>query len=109
MKIEAGKKYKTRGGDIAAVAAHNPDANDGHKWVGWCQGEVVSWHDDGSFDGPGNTTFDLVAEHREPREWTVGVRPSGSVTEREPPDYDWSFFLCTYPDATIIRVREVLE
>lgn len=70
MKIAAGKKYLTRDGRVALIGAVNEDAVAAHKIIGWLDGTAYTWCISGDVnpsDVPNGR--DLVAEHREPREW----------------------------------------
>lgn len=113
MKLEAGKTYKTRDGRIAKVLC--TDAPGQHCVVGYllpnrdnCPPDELarSWTIEGTHrtDCESGALQDLIAEHREPREWTVTVNITG---DRIYPFYP------AIPDPDrgggTIKVREVLE
>jgi hypothetical protein len=84
MKIEAGKYYKTRDGRKAYVAAvlENPLGRTvTHKCLGFVGDRYMSWTDNGhEWSCFGGNPSDLIAEWREPREWTVSIVDVGDGT-----------------------------
>jgi hypothetical protein len=77
MKLEAGKYYKTRDGRRAYVAAvlENPLGAVGtcYPVLGYIGDIYASWRLDGRASREPEVPGDLIAEWREPREWTVYV------------------------------------
>jgi hypothetical protein len=76
LKLVAGKYYRTRDGRKAYVAAalENPlgrPASD--PIVGFIGDDDFSWRENGQFLPSQLSACDLIAEWREPREWTVYV------------------------------------
>jgi hypothetical protein len=76
LKLVAGKYYRTRDGRKAYVAAalENPlgrPASD--PIVGFIGDDDFSWRENGQFLPSQLSACDLIAEWREPREWTVTV------------------------------------
>lgn len=102
MNIEAGKKYRTRDGRVALVGAVNGDAYTTSRVIGWLDGNAFCWRLDGTAGSNGiEADIDLIAEHREPREWFIWVHPDGAVLHSHSNSvYD--------APATRVRVREIV-
>ena len=45
----AGKPVQTRDGQLVKIGAYNPDATKTHRVVGWIEGNVSSWYENGSY------------------------------------------------------------
>jgi hypothetical protein len=78
LKLEAGKYYRTRDkrrAYVAAVGCPFGGAQECEQGIGWIEGSGEhSWTTSGRFFGDKEeANADLVAEWREPREWTVYV------------------------------------
>ena len=68
MKLEAGKWYKTKGGENAFVAFVHPN-NETERWVGYIEGDrtVFTWKDGGKYFRDQSCDYDLVAAWTEPK------------------------------------------
>ena len=61
MEIEVGKKYLTRDGHVAEVAAYKADAMTTHQFIGWIEGGTASWDVNGSTASSMPSESDLIA------------------------------------------------
>lgn len=76
MKIEAGKKYRTRDGRVALVGAVNPEADNHQTVIGWVGGNCTYWSSNGMWKDSAHP-LDLVEKYREPREWWLSMSLDG--------------------------------
>lgn len=76
-----GPRYRTRGGELAAIAQFNVIAATGQRiWQGWIGSDWVEWDMDGR-ELTGNTSRDLTGERRHDRHLgrnTAGDRGVGN-------------------------------
>lgn len=72
MKIELGE-WKTRDGRKAIVAAYNKDAH--FAFVGWINGDAVSWMENGSWASELGSRNDLISPWTDPVPWDWSTTP----------------------------------
>lgn len=104
LKLEVGKLYKTRGGQVRRVVC--VDVPGEHPLISVARSDfdtafiTMNHHSDGSVADTRESGFDLIAEHREPREWEIITAHNTSSVKVEGPSINYG---------ERIRVREVLD
>ena len=91
MKITIGE-WKTRDGRKAIVAAENPDAEAGYRFIGWLNGECCNWHEDGVFFEDDESDMDLIAPWTYPVPWDWSTTPPWVTLIVKGPSGFW--YLC---------------
>ena len=66
MKLEAGKTYRLRNGEIVRIEAVNEDAYQYEQAIGWLKDDVSGWALNGKYTQHSpKSKFDIIAEHTE--------------------------------------------
>ncbi len=87
LTLEAGKFYRTRGGQKAEIVAKGADGvGEFHQFIGWRNGAVEGWREDGRYRMGGEYEYDLVAEWVEPKRikgWLTITDTAGGAKTRD--------------------------
>lgn len=114
MKFEVGKLYRTRSGEIRRVVCVDAPgewpiisvATKAGQYIAYTGHSVDgSYHNDPKPRGEAEHQCDLIALHREPREWWIALR-DGVPTAHED---KIEAFTVVKVGQEIVRVREVLD
>ena len=103
----AGKPVITRDGRPVKIAGYNPDAiNSGEKLVGWVDGNIFSWFDDGASFYDKESSYDLFMASEKRTYWVNVYRcHDGKLTtskfydteEEAKKKRENDGYICTYP------------